>query len=236
VATSNSEPENLYFDGLQRSRFLPAIEAIKRHTNKVHLAGLYDHRERPLEQKQIYFLESLESETQPKGIALLFEKHELPTILNVANNITVLGREIPCLSRNDTSICFEFSELCEGPRSHLDYIQLARQFQTVILLNIPSLSGSAYEHIKARGTEDGCIGSGQTGERKVVHSVKDDAVRRFIALIDEFYERKVKLYLSGNIPLSHLYTEGSLSFEFERARSRLTEVASVDYHQLPHLP
>ena len=246
VATSNIEPENLYFDGLQRSRFLPAIDAIKQHTFRVHLDGAHDHRERSLERKPIYFIVSPLSVEQPESINLLFKQYKLPLIegsigvvnesnrIDDSNTVTVLGREVPCLSLNEKSICFTFSQLCEGPRSHLDYIQLAKQFETVFLLNIPSLSGSAYEHIKARGTEDGSVGSGQTGERKVVHSTMDDAVRRFIALIDEFYERKVKLYLSSEIPLTSLYIEGSLSFEFERARSRLTEMASVDYFQLPH--
>ena len=237
VATSNIEPENLYFDGLQRSSFLPAIDAIKQHTCKVHLDGIHDHRERSLERKQIYFIISSVSVEQPESINLLFKQYKLPLIEGSAGDaVTVLGREIPCLSQYEKSICFTFSQLCEGPRSHLDYIQLAKQFEIVFLLNIPSLSGSAYEHIKARGTEDGSVGSGQTGERKVVHSTMDDAVRRFIALIDEFYERKVKLYLSSEIPLTSLYIEGSLSFEFERARSRLTEMASVDYFQLPHSP
>ncbi len=248
VATSNIEPENLYFNGLQRSRFLPAIDAIKQHTCKVHLDGIHDHRERQLERKQIYFITAPVSMEQPESIKLLFKSYNLPPVeglIEVVNKdyregdsvaVTVLGREVRCLSYNEKSICFTFSQLCEGPRSHLDYIQLAKQFETVFLLNIPSLSGSAYEHIKARGTEDGSVGSGQTGEREVVHSSMDDAVRRFIALIDEFYERKVKLYLSSEIPLASLYIEGSLCFEFERAHSRLTEMASVDYYQLPHSP
>ena len=145
---------------------------------------------------------------------------------------TILGRDIVCIARNQKTICFEFSELCEGPRSHLDYIELASRYQTILLFNVPALSGRSFERIKARGTEDGCIGSGLVGEREVVLANMDDATRRFIALVDEFYDQKNVLFLSSSTPLETLYTEGSLTFEFQRTRSRLTEMASTEYQQL----
>ncbi len=79
-------------------------------------------------------------------------------------------------------------------------------------------------------------GTGETGERKVVLSSTDDAARRFIALVDEFYERKVKLFVTCSVPLAQLYLGGALSFEFERVLSRLTEMASEEYHGMPHAP
>ncbi|UZE95336.1 cell division protein ZapE [Alkalimarinus alittae] len=232
VATSNSRPDDLYLDGLQRSRFLSAIEAIKEYTLTIHLSGEDDHRERLLTQQQIYFVEPASLAFNTDTIMALFDQYDLPMASSNAKSIMVLGREIPYVSRSPQAICFEFSQLCEGPRSQLDYIQLAKDFRTVILINIPSLGGSSFEHIKARGTEDGSVGSGETGERKVVHSNMDDAVRRFIALVDELYECKVKLYLVSEVPFDQLYTEGCLMFEFERARSRLIEMASVEYHSL----
>lgn len=236
VATSNTQPDELYLDGLQRSRFLPAITAINHYTHRIHLTGKEDHRERPLAQRQIYFVDSIEPMLTTKTKTKLFKQLELSPQNVASTSVTILGRNIPCVSRSQDAICFEFSQLCEGPRSHLDYIQLAKSFKIVLLLNIPTLGGRAFEHIKARGTEDGSVGSGETGERKVVHSNMDDAVRRFIALVDEFYERKVKLYLVSESPFEQLYTEGCLVFEFERARSRLIEMASEEYHRIAHCP
>jgi len=146
-------------------------------------------------------------------------------------HVTILGRDIACIARNQRSICFKFSELCEGPRSHLDYIELASRYQTILLFDIPALSGQSFERIKARGTEDGSIGSGLIGEREVVLANMDDATRRFIALVDELYDQKVVLFLSSSTPLEVLYTEGSLTFEFQRTRSRLIEMASTEYQR-----
>ena len=228
VATSNVRPDELYLDGLQRARFIPAINAINEQTQQINLVGHSDHRERPLEQQQIYFVEP-ESASADTGTAKqLFAQHGLPASPSSVSTVNVLGREVPCLSVNQQAIGFEFSHLCEGPRSHLDYIQLAQTFNTVILLNVPALGARSYEHIKARGTEDGSVGSGETGERKVIHSTMDDAARRFIALIDEFYACKVKLFIVGEVTFEKLYTEGCLLFEFQRARSRLIEMGSVD--------
>lgn len=95
------------------------------------------------------------------------------------------------------------------------------------------MSRHSFERIKDRGTEDESIGSGVVGERDVVLSSMDDATRRFIALVDELYNQKVVLFLTRSLPLDSLYTEGSLTFEFQRTRSRLIEMASSEYQQLP---
>jgi cell division protein ZapE len=133
---------------------------------------------------------------------------------------------------------FEFEDLCLGPRSHFDYIEIAKQFSIVYLLNVPALGGAVYERIKARGTEDGSVGSGDTGEREVMLAPMDDGARRFIALVDELYDQQVALYLTCYVSLDKLYTHGSLAFQFERARSRLIEMGSEEYmsqiaHKLP---
>ena len=101
----------------------------------------------------------------------------------------------------------EFEQLCCTPRSQNDYIELARLFHTVLLANVQPMG---------------------TGT--------DDAARRFIAMVDEFYERKVKLIISAEVPMEQLYTQGLLSFEFKRCLSRLQEMQSHDYLALAHLP
>jgi len=240
VATSNIAPDRLYWDGLQRSRFLPAIHAIEEHTQTIHLIGEEDHRERTLHSAPIFFLTSDCDASNATQIQMLFEKLALPVTNKSLDSIHVLGREIFCVSRNSNAICFEFSNLCEGPRSSYDYVEIAKQFEHVLVLNVPPLSGYAYERIKARGTEDGsansCEGAGSTGEREVVLAPMDDAARRFIALVDEFYECRVKLFLTSDVSLKELYTDGSLLFQFERATSRMTEMASEEYQSLPHQP
>jgi cell division protein ZapE len=104
-------------------------------------------------------------------------------------------------------IWFEFDELCEQPRGSIDYIEIARCFNTVMLSNVP-----------------------QMGEEEA------NAARRFITLVDEFYDRNVKLLISAAVPIDGLYTGNKLAFEYQRTASRLTEMQSHDYLARPHLP
>lgn len=227
VTTSNIPVQDLYRDGLQRERFLPAIKAIADHTLSLHLDGGIDHRQRALQPAPIYFNEL------PAG---LLQALQLPHPGEDHNPIIVLGRTIATRGVSDRSLHCSFNQLCEGTRSHLDYIQLAQRYSDVLLTDIPPLSGQSYERIKARGTEEATLTATTTGAREVKLSKNDDAVRRFISLVDEFYERKVNLYLVSKTPLESLYTEGSLTFEFQRTQSRLTEMATQEYLQLAHQP
>jgi cell division protein ZapE len=249
VVTSNCAPSELYKDGLQRVNFLPAINAINQNMKIVELAGNKDHRERQLHTVQNYFVisasnaDSGHNNTVNKALlADLFERYNLPAESSVcltklhcqkphktSGTLSVLGRDIHYLAINKKSIVFDFKDICLGPRSHFDYIELAKQFNTVFLMNVPVLGGEMVEHIKARGTEDGSTGSGNTGEREVLLSPMDDGARRFIALIDELYDQRVNLYLTCDVELKQLYTHGSLAFQFERARSRLIEMGSEEY-------
>jgi len=238
IATSNIAAEDLYSNGLQRERFLPAIKSIALNTHNINLNGLKDHRERALQVQPIYFLHT-KATNQNLYLLERFELHStfVEPCLSTSTRYkpeheTILGRKLTCIARNKKTICFEFSALCEGPRSHLDYIELASRYQTILLFDIPPLSGQSFERIKARGTEDGSIGSGLVGEREVVLANMDDATRRFIALVDELYDQKIVLFLSSSTPLEALYTDGSLTFEFQRTRSRLIEMASTEYQQL----
>jgi cell division protein ZapE len=122
---------------------------------------------------------------------------------------------------------FDFAALCDGPRSQLDYMEIANRFKTVMISDVPPLGGKVRGWIKARGTEDG-IGENHamsTGDRVVTYASGDDAARRFISLIDELYDQHVVLYLSCDVPLGELYTEGALLFEFRRTYSRLMEMS-----------
>ena len=222
VATSNCAPDDLYKDGLQRANFLPAIDAIQQNMKVIELAGIKDHRERQLHALKNYFL--------------INDDFKEPSIVPAKNPgvIEILGREINYLAIHDSErknkfIVFDFEDLCLGPRSHFDYIEIAKQFNTVYLVNVPALGGVMYEQIKARGTEDGSVGSGDTGERQVKLAPMDDGARRFIALIDELYDQQVALFLTCHVPLEELYSQGSLAFQFERARSRLIEMGSEEY-------
>jgi cell division protein ZapE len=120
--------------------------------------------------------------------------------------VEVLGRGIPARKSAKGIVWFDFRALCEGPRSQQDYIELARWYPTVIISGIPELGAES-----------------------------ENAARRFIALVDEFYDRRVKLMLSAAAPLTSLYTGNLLRFEFERTVSRLTEMQTARYLHSAHL-
>ena len=121
--------------------------------------------------------------------------------------ILVANRTINARAEADGIVWFSFAELCQSARSQYDYIELSRCYNTVLLSGV-----------------------------KVMGRSNDDVARRFIALVDEFYERHVKLIISAELPLEQLYTEGILSFEFKRCISRLQEMQSTDYLAKQHLP
>jgi cell division protein ZapE len=235
VCTSNCAPSQLYLNGLQRDRFLPAIAAIEDKTQILHLTGDHDHRLRTLTYAQNYFELATSEEPQITLHQTLLSRFDLNH--KPDNKILILGRFINIIAQNNKQnhrvICFEFSALCQGARSHFDYIELAKQFTTILLFNVPPMSGQTYERIKARGTEDNGsninVSAGKTGEREVLLAPMDDAARRFIALVDESYDCNINLFITAYTPLSELYNSGSLMFEFERTKSRLIEMASVEY-------
>jgi len=204
VATSNSKPRDLYRDGLQRQRFIPAIEALESHTEVIELAGTADYRLRLLQEAGT-FLVPADSASEDK-LAHYFEEVASGTIQNDAD-IRVLGRPIRT-RRSATGVAwFDFDEICEGPRSQEDYIELARWYPTVIISAVPELGPN-----------------------------RENAARRFIALVDEFYDRKVKLVLSADVEVDLIYRGNQLAFEFERTTSRLMEMQTEDYLHAPHLP
>ena len=203
VFTSNSPPAELYRDGLQRARFLPAIALIERCTETVNVDAGHDYRLRQLEKASLY-LDASEPFTD-EVLALRFE--EIAGVPGTAGGtLEVEGREIRVRRRTADVAWFDFAALCGGPRSAADYVEIARDFHTVFVSGVPVLDGSM-----------------------------DDPARRFIALVDEFYDRGVKLVLSAAAAPEALYRGERLAFEFERTRSRLAEMQTHDYLARPHL-
>jgi cell division protein ZapE len=204
VATSNVPPQELYRDGLQRTRFLPAIEQLERHTEVVHVGGEIDYRFRLLERAEIYL--SPPGAVSEGRLRSYFES-AAPEDTHNRGDLKVLGREIPVRCRADGVVWFDFEHLCGGPRSQADYIEIARSFHTVLVSAVPQF------------TPD-----------------NENEARRFIALVDEFYDRNVKLILSAAVPADALYQGRRLAFEFRRTSSRLEEMRSRGYLAAPHLP
>ncbi|NVK42412.1 MAG: AFG1 family ATPase [Oceanospirillaceae bacterium] len=227
VATSNLPPEALYRDGLQRERFIPTIRLLEQQLLVHNLDGGRDHRQRQLDRVETLFPHPADDRLEQ-----LFRQRAGSD--GIEGVLHVCGRPVPARRHADGVVWFDFSALCEGPRSALDYIWLAERYHTLLLSDVPVFDGKVREWIKARGTEDSERGSGSTGERQVRWSAMDDPARRFISLVDETYDRNVRLYLSTRAPLEALYRGGRLSFEFERTRSRLIEMQSRDYHACRH--
>ncbi|HCP96114.1 MAG TPA: cell division protein ZapE [Pseudoalteromonas sp.] len=203
VATSNIVPDDLYRNGLQRARFLPAIALVNKHTEIVNVDSGVDYRLRTLEQAEIFH--SPLDEQADKNLFEYFDKLS-PEVGKLDTPIEIEGRMIKTRKVSDCIVMFEFSELCETARSQVDYMEISRLYNTVILSNVKQL--------------------GQNN---------DDAARRFIALVDEFYERNVTLIISAEKPITELYTQGNLNFEFKRCISRLQEMQSLEYLAREHL-
>ncbi|QDP00319.1 cell division protein ZapE [Thalassotalea sp. PS06] len=204
VATSNIIPDDLYRNGLQRARFLPAIKLINEHTEVVNVDSGVDYRLRTLQQANLFHHPlNDEASTQLQK----YFKQLAPEAGRAGQVIEISNRELETVLEADGIVYFSFHELCETARSQTDYMEISRLYQTVIVSDV-----------------------------KVMGQSNDDAARRFIALVDEFYERKVKLIISAEVAMEALYTDGTLNFEFKRCLSRLQEMQSVDYLAAEHIP
>lgn len=204
VATSNILPANLYGNGLQRERFLPAIALLEANCAVLELASPVDYRLRSLEQTTL-FHHPVTVETDE---LLRRNFRELATDaarIATVGTIRVNERDIPVQSLSQDVVWFEFGEICGGPRSAADYVEIARLFHAVIISDVPRLGDHAL-----------------------------DITRRFINLIDAFYDCRVKLILSAEAPITALYEGERFATEFERTRSRLLEMQSRDYLGLEH--
>lgn len=203
VATSNVAPDDLYENGLQRRRFLPAIELLKRHTEVVHAGGDVDYRLRMLRRTDVY---RVDGDTDALAANFRSLCH-----VRVSDDVDVVvnGRPIRARHCAEDAVWFDFVAVCEGPRSQNDYIEIARIFSTVVVNGVP-----------------------------VFHpdSASENAARRFISLVDEFYDRNVKVLLSAAAPIDSLYAGNLLTAEFKRTRSRINEMQGETYLRRMHRP
>lgn len=203
ITTSNARPPALYKEGLQRARFLPAIELLEKHTHIIELAGDMDYRLKLLQEAGTY-LTPLGDDAQSK---LMHYFQEIASADRVEEHVLdVLGRDVQSVRCAKGIVWFDFMAICDGPRSQEDYIEIARWYPTVIVSDMPVL------------------------EREL-----EDPARRFIAMVDEFYDRKVKLIVSAATDIDALYQGNRLQFEFSRTASRLSEMQSNEYLHSPHL-
>ncbi|HEY4974412.1 MAG TPA: cell division protein ZapE [Steroidobacteraceae bacterium] len=198
VVTSNTSPSALYRDGLQRERFLPAIALLERELEVLQVDGGVDYRLRRLQRSPIY-LDSRAADSAAQLQSLfddLAGDHG-----DSALELRIGGRRLRALRRRGDVVWFSFATLCQGPRSAVDYAEIAADFHTVLLSDVPAFTAPQ----------------------------QDNEARRFVALIDEFYDQGVKLVLSAAAAPAELYRGELLQFEFRRTASRLAEMQTQYY-------
>ena len=196
VTTSNFPPDGLYPNGLHRARILPAIELLKDRLEVVNVDGPVDYRQSTLQTLALYRtpLGAEAEAAMQDAFERLAETSDEDPVLRIEQ------REIKARRRAGGVVWFDFKELCGGPRSQNDYLELATQFHTVLLSGVPEMSPRLASE-----------------------------ARRFTWLVDVLYDRRVKLILSAAVPAEALYTEGPLAHEFPRTVSRLREMRSPEF-------
>lgn len=203
VATSNVEPKELYKGGLQRDLFMPTIDLIYQHTDVLNIDAGIDYRLRFLNKAETFFTPLNKKAEQ--GLLYNFQ-HLAPDEGISSAQIEIEGRMLTAKKRADGVIWFDFSEICEGPRSQNDYIELARCFHSILVSNVP-----------------------------VFDELKQDQARRFINLVDVLYDHNVNLIVSAEKNAEKLYQAKRIEFEFKRTVSRLKEMQSQEYLAKPHV-
>ncbi|MBA6350033.1 cell division protein ZapE [Colwellia sp. BRX8-9] len=222
IATSNCRPEELYRNGLQRERFMPTIDLINDYCQVLSVDGAVDHRLDRYDETAIAYRDY----TYPLNNKTLRQRFlDITGIVGTSGNITVNHRKIPFQAKTDTIILFDFYALCSGPRSQRDYISLADDFKLVLLDQVPQFDGERITSVIS-GVEDDYQRDG-----KLLSQLRhlDDEARRFIAVVDEFYDRNIRLIINAEVDIIELYQGQQLSFEFARCQSRLIEMQQLAY-------
>lgn len=197
VFTSNVVPKKLYYNGLQRQRFLPAIALLEENFDIANLDGNRDYRLRNLNLENV-FIYPLCYITF-KSFRKLFFK--LSTISPIRKEfVNVLSRNIPFIYLSGSIVWFDFGVICGNGRSQLDYMEIAFMFDTVFVSNIKPLTQN-----------------------------DNDIVKRFISLVDEFYDKKINLLITADSNIDNLYSGEDLKFDFARTISRLKEMGTSEY-------
>ena len=201
VTTSNFHPDGLYPNGLHRDRILPAIELLKQKLEVINVDNGTDYRQRTLTHIELYHcpLGEAADAAMDKTFGELAEAHDEDPVMHIES------REIRSRRRAGGVIWFDFQTLCGGPRSQNDYLEIASQFHTLLLSNVPQMA---------------------------VRQASE--ARRFTWLIDVLYDRRVKLVMSAAVSPEQLYTDGPMAHEFPRTVSRLGEMQSAEYLALAH--
>ena len=199
VATSNFKPDELYPNGLHRDRILPAIALLNQQLEVINVDNGTDYRRRTLEDARLYHAPNGPSADAEMAttFAKLAEAADEDPVLNIES------REIRARRKAGGAVWFDFKTLCGGPRSMNDYLEIATQFHTVFLSDVPHMPVN-----------------------------KASEARRFTWLVDVLYDRRVKLVMSAEVAPEMLYTEGPLSHEFPRTVSRLNEMQSSEFLSL----
>jgi cell division protein ZapE len=201
VTTSNFRPDDLYPDGLHRDRVLPAIALLNDKLEVISVDNGTDYRSRTMEQVKLYHtpLGPQADAEMSEAFTRLAESRDEDPVLHIE------AREIRARRKAGGVVWFDFRTLCGGPRSQNDYLEIATQFHTVLLSDVP--------HMPVRMASE---------------------ARRFTWLVDVLYDRRVKLIMSAEVPPEALYTDGPLAHEFPRTVSRLMEMQSADFLALEH--
>jgi cell division protein ZapE len=196
VTTSNFKPDDLYPNGLHRDRILAAIELLKDKLEVVNVDNGMDYRQVTLAQVGLYQtpLNEAAEAAMTDAFERLAEARDESPLLHIEH------RELQARRRAGGVVWFDFKELCGGPRSQNDYLELASQFHTVLLSGVPLMS--------PRNASE---------------------ARRFTWLVDVLYDRRVNLIMSAEVEPELLYTEGPLAHEFPRTVSRLREMQSAEF-------
>jgi len=196
VTTSNFRPDDLYPGGLHRNRILPAIALLNQQLEVINVDHGTDYRRRTMEQLKLYHVPcGAEADAAMReAFERLAESQDEDPVLHIE------ARDIRARRKAGGVIWFDFKTLCGGPRSQNDYLEIATQFHTLLLSDVPQMS---------------------------VRMASE--ARRFTWLIDVLYDRRVKLIMSAQVAAEALYIEGPLAHEFPRTASRLNEMQSTEF-------
>jgi len=197
VATSNTPPRDLYKEGLQRERFLPAIDLLGAHCEVLELVSPHDWRLRALTRAPVYLTPD-DAHAEMALARLFVELAQGPVQENAALNIN--DRPFRVRRVCAQAAWFDFAALCDGPYGSADYIELARTYPAILISGLPQFT-----------------------------PFNEDAAQRFVHLIDELYDRRVKLAVTAQAPTVELYDGKRLRLEFARTASRLIEMQSREY-------